>query len=196
MPELQELKMAWLAAKEAGDTQTQLSLLRDHPAEQAALVDFIAAFHASGGVMLEETSADALLPMTQRALESVMGRVFDREPVFANLVELRKQRQLSRVDAAKGLRLTLDVWSKFESGAIELASLSQRQLERLANFFQVNVEQFANLLTSSQPAMVLNRRQTREAARSEKQAPQKQTFAEAVARSSMSKEDQSFWLES
>ena len=44
--ELQHLKMAWLAAKEAGDTQTQMRLLRDHPTEQEALVDFIAAYHA------------------------------------------------------------------------------------------------------------------------------------------------------
>ncbi len=31
MRELQQLKMAWLAAREAGDTQTQVALLRDHP---------------------------------------------------------------------------------------------------------------------------------------------------------------------
>ena len=29
--ELQQLKMAWLAAEEAGDKDRQLALLRDHP---------------------------------------------------------------------------------------------------------------------------------------------------------------------
>ncbi len=33
-PELQRLKMAWLAAAEAGDTLSQQRLLREHPAEQ------------------------------------------------------------------------------------------------------------------------------------------------------------------
>ena len=74
-------------------------------------------------------------------------------------------------------------------------SLSQRQVERVAQFFQISVEQFGSLLNNSQPAVSLNRRQTREAARNEQQGPQKQTFAEAIARSTMSKEDKQFWLE-
>lgn len=194
-PELQQLKIAWLAAREAGDTQTQLDLLRDHPAEQAELVDFIAAYHASGGDIWEVPDT-ALLPITQSALHTVLDRVFDEQLVLANLTELRKHRQLSRVAAAKGLRLSLDVWSKFESGAIELASLSQRHLERLAFFFQISVDQFASLLTNSQPALSMNRRATQDAARSEQQGPQQQTLAEAIKRSTMSKEDQRFWLES
>jgi len=47
--ELQSLKMAWLAAKEAGDTQAQLRLLRDHPSKQAELITFIAAHAATEG---------------------------------------------------------------------------------------------------------------------------------------------------
>ena len=34
--ELQQLKMAWLAAEEAGDKQAQVALLRDHPDVQEA----------------------------------------------------------------------------------------------------------------------------------------------------------------
>ena len=45
--ELQQLKMAWIAAKEAGDTHTQVRLLHDHPEAQADLIDFIAAYAAT-----------------------------------------------------------------------------------------------------------------------------------------------------
>jgi transcriptional regulator with XRE-family HTH domain len=192
--EIQRLKMAWLAAKEAGDVETQLSLLRDHPGEQAALIDFIAAYHASAGDALEPQES-VLLPLTQRAFQTALDRVFAPQPAFANLGELRKSRRLSKVDVASGLRLSVDVWNKFESGAIEMASLSRRQLERLAGFFQVGAEQFAAMLNQSQPAFTLNRRQTREASLHEQQGPQRQSFGEAIARSTMPEEDQRFWLE-
>ncbi|HLI89655.1 MAG TPA: helix-turn-helix transcriptional regulator [Ktedonobacteraceae bacterium] len=193
-PEVQRLKMAWLAAKEAGDVETQMSLLRDHPGEQAALIDFIAAYHASAGDALDPHESE-LLPLTQRACRTALERVFAPQPAFANLGELRKSRRLSKVDVASGLRLSVDVWNKFEAGAIELASLSRRQLERLASFFQIGAEQFGTLLNQSQPALTLNRRQTREASLHEQQGPKRQSFAEALARSTMSKEDQRFWLE-
>ena len=194
-PEVQRLKMAWLAAKEANDTPTQFSLLHDHPGEQAALIDFIAAYHATVGLQLEEDPDDELSTLTQRACQSALERVFESQLIAASLLELRKSRNLSKVDVAQGLRLSVDVWNKFETGAIEMVSLSQRQLERLAHFFQVSVEQFGNLLGSSQPAVSINRRQTRGAARSQRQGPQKQSFTEAIERSAMSKEDKNFWLE-
>ena len=193
-PELQRLKMAWLAAKEAGDTSTQFSLLRDHPGEQAALIDFIAAYHATVGIQLEEEqTSEVVLALTQRAYQRALERVF--EPRAASLVELRKSRNMSKVDVAQGLRLSVDVWNKFEVGAIEMVSLSQRQLERLARFFQISVEQFGTLLNASQPSLGMNRRQTRNASRDQRQGPQKQSFGEAIERSAMSKEDKSFWLE-
>ena len=43
--ELQQIKMAWLAAEETGDTSLKLALLRDHPNLQNQLIDFIAAYH-------------------------------------------------------------------------------------------------------------------------------------------------------
>lgn len=195
-PEIQQLKMAWLAAKEAGDTQTQMRLLRDHPEQQAELIDFIAAYTATAGA----ETAEPLLPLTQRALQSALNRVFASEMAatqvtVTSLSELRKSRQFSKLAVAKGLRLSLDVWEKFEAGAIELVSLSQRQLERLAQFFQVSTEQFGTLLSNSQPTFTLNRRQTREGAHSEQQGPRKQSFAEAIAHSTMSKEDKRFWIE-
>lgn len=193
-PELQQLKMKWLAAKEAGDVQTQLGLLRDHPGEQAALTDFIAAYYATGGAasLAQDTP---LLDLTMRACQSALERVFEEQAAVATLGELRKSRSMSKVDVARGLRLTVDVWNKFEGGAIELISLSQRQLERLAQFFQVSIDQFSSLLDNSQPAVTLNRRQTRTAATSEQQGPEKQSFAEAIARSTMSRADRQFWLD-
>ncbi len=194
--ELQRLKMAWLAAKESGDIQAQTRILREHPNEREQLIDFIAAYSATGGA--EPVDLDApMLPLTQRAYQSALDRAFAPQPVasFANLAELRKSRNLSKVDVAKGLRLSVDVWNKFEVGAVELVSLSQRQLERIATFFQIGADQFGALLDGSLPTMTLNRRQTQEAARDVKQGPQKQSFTEAIARSTMAKEDKQFWLE-
>ncbi len=137
-----------------------------------------------------------MLPITQRAFQRALERTFAaQEASYATLAELRKQRHLSKVETANSLRMSVDVWNKFENGAIELVSLSQRQLERLAHFFQVGIDQFGNLLENSQPAISLNRRQNQEAARSPQQGPQHQSFSEAIARSTMSKEDKQFWLE-
>ena len=192
--ELQKLKVAWLRAKEAGDTQQQLTLLRDLPDVQATLIDFIAAYHAT-----DVTGPDAqhtpLLPMTQRACQTALERVFEHQLVAANLRELRMQRGLSMASAARGLRLGLDVWKKFEDGAIELVSLSERQLQRLATFFRVNAEQFGQMLNNSQPTLALNRRQTKEAARSKQQGPKKQSLAEAIEKSAMKQEEKRLWLE-
>lgn len=193
-PELQQLKMAWLAAKEAGDTQKQLSLLCEHPAEQNALIDFIAAYYASG---VEETvEQDApILDLAQRAMQRALTSVFDAPAPASTLAELRKNRHMSKVAAAQGLRLSVDVWNKFESGAIEAASLTRHQLERLAQFFQVSIDQFSDLLTGSHAAVSFNRRQTKDGARQEQQGPQKQKFSEAITRSTMSKEDRKYWLD-
>ena len=192
--ELQQLKMAWLAAKEAGDTSTQIKLLRDHPEAQTALIDFIAAYSATNRSETE-TSETSLLPLTQRASQAALERVFDQKAAAANLTELRAQRGFTMVSAARGLRLSVDVWKKFESGAIELASLGERQLERLARFFQVPAEQFGSMLNNSSPALTINRRQSGSAARSEQQSPQKQSLAEAIKKSSMTKEEKRLWLE-
>lgn len=196
--EIQQLKMAWLAAKEAGDTQEQTRLLREHPEAQDALIDFIAAYSATGGLDVEQDAQDMpLLTLTQRALQSALDRVFASALAPAltvsTLGELRRSRKLSKLDVAKGLRLGVDVWSKFEAGTIELVSLSQRQLARLASFFQISADQFATLLTSSQPSISLNRRQTREAANQEQ--TNRQHFAEAIARSDMSEEEKQLWLD-
>src|SRR5947209_77409 len=108
-PELQRLKMEWLAAREAGNAEAQRKLLLDHPGEQAALVDFIAGYYATEEVALEENAM--LLPLTQRATQKALGRIFAAQAVAGSLAELRKSRQLSKVDVAKGLRLSVDVWN-------------------------------------------------------------------------------------
>lgn len=193
-PELQQLKMAWLAAKEAGDTHTQTRLLQEYPAQQDELIDFIAGYQATGGSEPIDQNAP-VSAVTLRAIQRALGRVFEPQSAFATLTELRKVRNLSKIEAAQGLRLSVDVWNKFENGAIELIGLSQRQIERLSQFFQVSAEQFSTLLNDSQPAFTLNRRQTREAARATQQGLQRQSFTEAIARSTMTKEDQQFWLD-
>jgi transcriptional regulator with XRE-family HTH domain len=193
--ELQQLKMAWIAAKEVNDTHTQVTLLRDHPEAQADLIDFIAAYSATNIDAAETEEQTSLLPLIQRASQAALERVFAPQPVAANLQQLRSQHGLTMVSTARGLRLSVDVWKKIESGAIDLVSLSEKQLTRLAQFFQVSIEQFSTMLNNSQPTFVLNRRQTQQAARSEQQSPKKQRFAEAIEKSTMNKDDKGLWLE-
>ncbi len=192
--QLQQIKMAWLAAEEAGDTQTKLALLRDHPDLQDALIDFAAAYHVTSPAGAEPE----ILPLSRRAMQSALKRVFEAQQVAVaagNLRELRTQRGLSLVETARGLSLGIDVWKKFEDGLIELTSLGERQLHRLATFFQITGEQFGTLLNGSQPAFTLNRRQTAEAARREQQSAARQSFAEALEKSTMAVEDKRSWLE-
>jgi len=186
MAELQHLKMAWLVAKEAGDTQAQLRLLQEHPAEQNDLITFIAAYSATDGRDEEQP-----LALTQRAMQTALERVFVASQV-ATLAELRQQRKLSKSALAKALRLSIDVWQLFEDGTIELVSLSQQQLNRLSQFFQVTGEQFGTLLTNSQPSLGLNRRQTKVGSQQE---AKKISFKQAMTHSNMSKEDKKFWNE-
>ena len=133
--ELQQLKIAWITAKEASDTHTQVTLLRDHPEAQADLIDFIAAYSATNIDAAETEEQTSLLPLTQRASQAALERVFAPQLVVANLQQLRAQRGLTMVSTARGLRLSVDVWKKIESGAIDLVSLSEKQLTRLAQFF-------------------------------------------------------------
>jgi transcriptional regulator with XRE-family HTH domain len=191
--ELQQLKMAWLAAEEVGDKERQLALLRDHPDAQESLIDFIAAFHITepgeGNVQQVE-----ILPLTQRALATTLERVLSPSMTQGGLRQLREQTGLSLVDTARRLRLGIDVWKKFEDGVIELVSLSERQLERLANFFHVGIEQFGTMLNNSQPLPTLDRRQTDQAARNTFSQQKKQSFAEAVKKSTMSREEKKEWF--
>ena len=191
--ELQLIKMAWLAAEEAGDKQRQLVLLRDHPEAQEALIDFIAAYRITEPGE-PDTQQASLLPLTQRAYATALERVFGPSLMPADLRQLRVQQGLSLAEAARGLRLGIDVWKKFEDGVIELVSLSERQLTRLANFFQVSVEQFGNMLNSSQPVFTINRRQTPQAGQSTPVRRKKQSFAEAIEKSTMSEEEKQEWL--
>ncbi|HEV2580817.1 MAG TPA: helix-turn-helix transcriptional regulator [Ktedonobacteraceae bacterium] len=190
--DLQQLKMAWLAAEDAGDKQAQIALLRDHPDAQDELIDFIAVYHMSAPV----GSQTALLPLTQRAISRAFEHVFSPQSVVAaaNLRDLRAKQGLTLVQAARGLRLGIDVWKKFEDGVIDLVSLSERHLERLARFFHISAEQFGSLLLQSQPLPTLDRRQTAQAARSSQQSRlPKQPFAEAIEKSAMTREEKEEW---
>jgi transcriptional regulator with XRE-family HTH domain len=192
--ELQDIKRAWLAAEESGDKQAKLALLYDHPSLHNELIEFIAAYHATSSVVGETE----ILPLTRRAMQRALDKVFAAQPVAAatGLRELRTARGLSLVGAAKGLQLSTDVWKKFENGLIDLSSLGERQLARLATFFKVSADEFGAMLNQSQPSLAINRRQTAEGARmAEEQSQQKQTFAEALARSTMSEGEKKVWVE-
>jgi transcriptional regulator with XRE-family HTH domain len=191
--ELQQLKMAWIAAKEAGDRERQLALLRDYPDAQDSLIDFIAAYHITEPGE-ENVQQVEILPLTERAFATTLDRVFSPSMAQGGLRQLREQTGLSLVETARGLRLGIDVWKKFEDGVIELVTLSERQLERLANFFHVGVEQFGTMLNNSQPIPTLDRRQTAQAARNTFSQKKKQSFAEAVKKSTMSREEKKDWL--
>ena len=72
--ELQQLKMAWIAAREAGNTQTQVQLLHDYPEAQEALSDFIVAYAATSRADTEEIAATtALLPSNATCHADSMG---------------------------------------------------------------------------------------------------------------------------
>ena len=191
--ELQQLKMAWLAAEEARDKDRQLALLRDYPDAQEPLIDFIAAYHITEPGE-ENAQQVEILPLTRRAFATTLERIFSPSMAQGGLRQLREEAELSLVETARGLRLGIDVWKKFEDGVIELVSLSERQLVRLADFFHVGVEQFGNMLNNSQPIPTLDRRQTAQAARNTLNKQKKQSFAEAVKKSTMSKEEKKEWL--
>ena len=191
--ELQHLKIAWLAAEEAGDKQIQIALLRDYPDAQDALIEFIAAYRITEPGETNAQQVD-LLPLTQRAYTTALERVFGPATATTDLRQLRVQQGLSLAEAARGLHLGIDVWKKFEDGVIELVSLSERQLARLAHFFQVSAEQFGGMLSNSQPLPTLDRRQTARAARSTPDRREKQSFADALKKSTMSKEEKKEWL--
>jgi transcriptional regulator with XRE-family HTH domain len=201
--ELQRLKIAWLAARDAGDTQQQLHILQDHPDYQNDLIDFIAAYHASGGAQADvaemaEEQSPALELLAQRALRRAMQQVFPPSLTVKTLAELRKAANLRKTAVASGLRLSMSVWDKLERGAIAASSLSQRQLERLATFFQISAEQFATLLDNSRPLDPVYRRQTRTAARNMQHKSAQaggENFADAINKSDMTEEDKRFWQE-
>lgn len=194
--ELQELKLAWLRAEETGDARAKLTLLRDHPDLQDALIDFAAAYHVTSPAGAEPE----ILPLSRRAMQGALARVFAPQTAVApvatpaaSLRELRTLRGLALAETARGLRLGIDVWKKFEDGLIDLSSLAEHQLARLAAFFQVSSEQFGTMLGQSHPNFTLNRRQTAEAANKQAQQ-QKQSFAEALEKSTMTPEEKQAWL--
>jgi transcriptional regulator with XRE-family HTH domain len=190
--DLQHIKMAWLAAEDSGDRAAQIALLRDYPDAQDELTDFIAAYHMTETAPSE---SGALLPLTERAVQTAMQKVFGSPLATADLRSLRARKGLSLTQAARGLRLGADVWKKFEDGVIDLLSLSERQLGRLAQFFQISAEEFGKLLLNSSPVPTLNRRQTAQAAHESQQQPaSKQSFAEAIEKSSMAKTEKKEWL--
>jgi transcriptional regulator with XRE-family HTH domain len=189
--DLQHLKMAWLRAEENGDRTAQVALLRDYPDVQDELTDFIAAYHI---IETAPAESETLSPLTERAAQTAMQHVFGSPLASADLRSLRARMGLSLTQAARGLHLGADVWKKFEDGVIDLLSLSERQATKLAQFFHVSTDEFGRLLQNSSPVATLNRRQTAQAARESEQPTRKQSFAEALEKSSMTKAEKKEWL--
>src|SRR5260370_25704497 len=155
---------------------------------------FVAHYRFTDPVAGEAQQA-ALLPLTQRAYATALERVLGPHLLPTDVRQLRVQKGVSLAEAARRLHMGVDVWKKFEEGLIELVSLSERQMERLAHFFQVSTEQFGNMANNSHPVFTLNRRQTAQPARSTPNRPKKQSFTEAIENSSIPNEDKQEWLD-
>src|SRR5260370_31299226 len=109
---VQHVKMAWLAAEEAGDRERQLELLRDHPDAQESLIDFIAAYRITES-REENAQQIEILPLTQRAFATTLERVFSPSVARGGLRQLREKTGQRLVETARGLKLGLYVWKKF-----------------------------------------------------------------------------------
>jgi len=97
--DLQHIKMAWLAAEDSGDRAAQIALLRDYPDAQDELTDFIAAYHV---IETAPSESEALLPLTERATQTAMQRVFGSPLATADLRSLRARQGLSLTQPARG----------------------------------------------------------------------------------------------
>ena len=110
------------------------------------------------------------------------------------LSALRKYRgYTSKVTVARMLGFTPDVWNKFEVGAILPESLSALQVACLAHFFGVSPACFMELLSSCSPTTLYQSRKEN-ASPGSVEAIKRQTFATALARSTMSNEAKVYWL--
>lgn len=110
-------------------------------------------------------------------------------PTHENLILLRVERGWSKVEAAKALRLGVDVWDKFERGVILPDSLTRGQVDRLAGCFAISAPLFLTLLKQSrpQPPSVCWRRGVPPG------APAVQSFALALVRSAMRHQEKHVW---
>jgi hypothetical protein len=113
-------------------------------------------------------------------------------PDIETLAQLRRARELSKKTIASTLRLSVDVWHKLENGAILLETLSSDCLNTLAQGLQITREELLRLLThkhaSTQNSMCYTTRRP-------VLLPEPQSFATAITRSSMSREDKQYWLQ-
>src|SRR5260370_41528416 len=117
--ELQQLKVAWLAAEEAGDKERQLALLRDHPDAQESLIDFIAAYRITES-REENAQQIEILPLTQRAFASTLERVFSPSVARGGLRQLREQTGQSLGETGRGFKPRIDWWKKIGERGIEV----------------------------------------------------------------------------
>ena len=110
-------------------------------------------------------------------------------PTPENLTQLRVERGWSKVEAARALRLGTDVWDKLEQGVILPDSLTRGQVAQLAGCFAVSALLFLTLLKQSrpQPPSVCQRRGAAPG------TPAVQSFALALERSAMRRQEKRFW---
>ncbi len=119
---------------------------------------------------------------------------------FPSLLDLRRQRGVSLVQAAAALRLSPDVWKKFETGAILPDSLHSFQVERLAAFFEIPPATFVAALRKSAslaalaPPVAFCRRKSSRSLSGHETTPASQQFETALALSQMNEEAKRSWL--
>jgi transcriptional regulator with XRE-family HTH domain len=117
-----------------------------------------------------------------------------------SLLELRKSRGLTLVQAAAGLRLGPDVWKKFETGTVLPDSVQDFQIARLAAFFEVSPLTFVAALGKSgdqlalAPPVMCYRGKCNRSAPARQSLPVPQLFETALARGQMSEEAKRSWL--
>lgn len=110
-----------------------------------------------------------------------------------SLRALRVRAGLTLVQAAAALELGADVWHKFEVGTIEPDSLTEAQRKRFADFFQIDVTQFIQLLSSSRAQAPTLCRPSRSTRQVPWRAASRQSFAEALEKSAMSPQAKWRW---
>lgn len=114
-------------------------------------------------------------------------------PFVTSLPPLRKRHGLTKIETAERLGLSVDVWQKFEQGIIQSESLERHQLARLARFFLVSEDRFRSLLNASREDSVASCHR-RSVSPHPIQMAQRQSFATALARSTMGSEAKKRWF--
>jgi len=133
--------------------------------------------------------------MAERATQRTLAAAFPVPAGALSLSAARRARGLSLAQAARSLRLGVDVLDKLEKGRILAATVPSRLLNELATLLALPLQQVRACLDRPTPAMAPALRRQRAASTGPTTAAP-QTFADAVRRSpGMTDEERAEWLE-